>query len=184
MCISYTLKMFNEIYDIVLLETGISKEQIQNRIRRKNIVNGRALFVIICKNVGFSWPKIGMEIKRDHTSAMNLFNTRSDSEFSKTILEKHKEELSILRKINSKERKLKFVGISYKKQSYRILFERYNGKCIVCQFDEIVEVHHILPRYLGGTDDLDNLALLCPNHHALADRNQLHVKGYLNLIHN
>lgn len=31
------------------------------------------------------------------------------------------------------------------------------------------EIHHIIPIKDGGTDEFDNLILLCPNHHKLAD---------------
>ena len=32
----------------------------------------------------------------------------------------------------------------------------------------ILHVHHVLPIAHGGTNDLANLVLLCPNHHAVA----------------
>jgi predicted restriction endonuclease len=32
-----------------------------------------------------------------------------------------------------------------------------------------VNAHHVLPVACGGSDELDNLVLLCPNHHAIAD---------------
>lgn len=44
------------------------------------------------------------------------------------------------------------------------------NKCMVCGFDIVVAVHHIIPRREQGTDDLSNLVILCPNHHAMADR--------------
>jgi len=42
---------------------------------------------------------------------------------------------------------------------------------MICGFDITVAVHHIMPRSEGGSDELDNLIVLCPNHHAMADRN-------------
>ena len=32
-----------------------------------------------------------------------------------------------------------------------------------------VNLHHVLPVACGGTDEPENLVLLCPNHHAIAD---------------
>lgn len=32
----------------------------------------------------------------------------------------------------------------------------------------VLAAHHIIPTATGGTDDRDNLVLLCPNHHAIA----------------
>ena len=47
----------------------------------------------------------------------------------------------------------------------------YRQQCILCGFDVVVEVHHIIPKSNGGTNDAYNLAILCPNHHAMAGRN-------------
>ncbi len=41
--------------------------------------------------------------------------------------------------------------------------------CMLCGFEVLLRVHHIVPRHEGGTNELTNLALLCPNHHAMAD---------------
>lgn len=40
--------------------------------------------------------------------------------------------------------------------------------CRICGFSLAVHGHHIIPKKLGGTNDLDNIVTLCPNHHALA----------------
>lgn len=37
-------------------------------------------------------------------------------------------------------------------------------ECKICNFP-ISDVHHIIPKKYGGTDDMDNLVNLCPNHH-------------------
>ena len=61
----------------------------------------------------------------------------------------------------------------------RLLKERGN-LCEVCLWDcsiyksaafsriTLLQPHHVIPRGKGGTDDDDNLVLLCPNDHALA----------------
>lgn len=51
---------------------------------------------------------------------------------------------------------------------------RYLGRaCMICGWDTIVDVHHIIPRRHGGTNDIDNLIVLCPNHHKMADKHML-----------
>jgi hypothetical protein len=47
--------------------------------------------------------------------------------------------------------------------------EKYDGKCYVCGFSIHIalRVHHVVPASLGGTDEIENLVLLCPNCHAL-----------------
>lgn len=43
----------------------------------------------------------------------------------------------------------------------------YPARCAVCGFDVILDVHHIVPKSRRGTNDVDNLILLCPNHHRM-----------------
>ena len=43
--------------------------------------------------------------------------------------------------------------------------------CRMCNFRLCLEVHHVLPLAQGGSDKIANLITLCPNHHAMADRN-------------
>jgi hypothetical protein len=57
------------------------------------------------------------------------------------------------------------------------LQELYGGRCQVCGFDphgrygaRLCEGHHLIWLSRGGEDELQNLALLCPNHHAAVHR--------------
>lgn len=47
----------------------------------------------------------------------------------------------------------------------------FGKKCMVCGFDAVVQVHHITPYREGGKNTVDNVIVLCPNHHAMADLN-------------
>lgn len=74
------------------------------------------------------------------------------------------------------------TGIKYKKVSNRPTKENVSSsrslknrlvllrgdKCQICAFPntKILHVHHIIERSNGGTDNLDNLLLICPNCHA------------------
>lgn len=46
---------------------------------------------------------------------------------------------------------------------------RDKNQCVICGFDLVVHVHHIIGRKQGGKDEFSNLVTLCPNHHCLAD---------------
>ena len=53
-------------------------------------------------------------------------------------------------------------------------------RCVLCGFDEYVEVCHIKPicnfpldTKVSEVNRLDNLVYLCPNHHILLDRKKL-----------
>lgn len=43
------------------------------------------------------------------------------------------------------------------------------GRCEICGYDykPSLQIHHIIPLSNNGSNDIDNLALLCPNCHAL-----------------
>lgn len=58
----------------------------------------------------------------------------------------------------------------------KIVLRRDNLRCVVCGFDIIVEVHHVIARRHGGPNTVTNMVTLCPNHHAMADRNLLTQK--------
>lgn len=47
------------------------------------------------------------------------------------------------------------------------LLSRDGLKCCRCTYDkvEILQIHHVVPRSKGGTNDTTNLQLLCPNCH-------------------
>lgn len=176
--------LFDQIYRVVLLETGVKKEEIISRSRKEHVLNARALFIILSKKIlQTSYTVIARELLRDHTSILHLFNTRSNTEFINSVLAKYHNDLDPLSKNMSEKIRLRFLGMTPKKKNYNILYKKYNGRCIVCGFDEIVEVHHILSKYLGGSDDIENLILLCPNHHALADRGMIDIKRKLELMH-
>ena len=50
----------------------------------------------------------------------------------------------------------------------RALTEKYGHKCMLCDYNVIIEAHHIIPLNEGGKTSVDNGVLLCPNHHAEA----------------
>lgn len=55
-------------------------------------------------------------------------------------------------------------------------------KCIICGFDVVVAVHHILPKAEGGSNIPSNLAVLCPNHHAMADRGLIPSSELIDIV--
>lgn len=57
------------------------------------------------------------------------------------------------------------------------LHDLYRGRCQLCAFDSPVvynvpsaEGHHIVYRSRGGEDTLENMVLLCPNHHTVVHK--------------
>ena len=47
------------------------------------------------------------------------------------------------------------------------LFGQLPKKCQICGFYKIIDVHHLVPRSKGGSNERSNLVVLCPNHHKM-----------------
>lgn len=57
------------------------------------------------------------------------------------------------------------------------VLKRFNGKCASCGNDDELEIHHIVPLCLGGTNNLTNLVPLCHRCHKAAHCGQ-HLSHY------
>jgi len=93
--------------------------------------------------------------------------TTGDSGMVKEFLKKYETGISVKRK----EYLIKNAPIRNRNLSKK-LFEIYSGSCQICKWKpkeiygvEICETHHIQWISRGGSDDLLNLVLICPNHH-------------------
>lgn len=54
------------------------------------------------------------------------------------------------------------------------ILNRLKLSCCICNWNEdSIDIHHIIPKKYGGSNELENLTPLCPNHHRLADRGKL-----------
>lgn len=53
------------------------------------------------------------------------------------------------------------------------IFKRANLGCAICGWNEsICDLHHIIERSNGGSDELSNLIYVCPNHHRIIHNEQ------------
>lgn len=68
-----------------------------------------------------------------------------------------------------------------KRKVFKIAFESYGKRCEICGYALSVDVHHLIPRSQGGTNDPGNLSVLCPNHHREADLGILRPEDIVNL---
>lgn len=48
---------------------------------------------------------------------------------------------------------------------YDAVLRFFGNQCFVCGYRNFVDIHHIHHKAHGGTDRIDNLIALCPNHH-------------------
>lgn len=55
-------------------------------------------------------------------------------------------------------------GRKWREQIRPLVLEMYNHQCVVCGTTENPTVDHIIPKSKGGTDDLENLRVMCKKH--------------------
>jgi len=48
--------------------------------------------------------------------------------------------------------------------------KKYGNKCELCGYSLSIDIHHIKPKNEGGSHEISNLMVLCPNCHALITR--------------
>lgn len=68
------------------------------------------------------------------------------------------------------------MGLDKVKEEIFLKCKRY---CSICRKykGRTIEIHHIVPRHKGGSDDFDNLMPVCPNCHEGVSYNPEHPRG-------
>jgi hypothetical protein len=64
------------------------------------------------------------------------------------------------------------------KRTFAKIFKRalLEWHCPFCDWNNTYNIHHIQAVSKGGSDHLDNLVVLCPNHHSLADTGAIDIE--------
>lgn len=153
------------IANIVEKILGITEDQLKGRSREKVFVFARMLLVGLANSAGYSSSYIAKYLNRDHSTILHLKKGSKENDAIIDYIEQYKSRVKVP----------VFSNIG-KVGAYTFVYNEYEGKCAVCSFDSVVEVCHIFPRCLGGSDDLENLILLCPNHHTMLDKGLLFIK--------
>lgn len=74
-------------------------------------------------------------------------------------------------------KKQKFTGIGIRS----IYSQTKDVPCCICGWKETTrDIHHIIPVSKGGTNDLSNLVVLCPNHHRMVHDNLISENSLIN----
>ena len=75
---------------------------------------------------------------------------------------------------NKDKRIFEFIFEIRKKYRYKRFPKKQpnkNKKCIICGFNIVTHIHHIIPVSGGGSSKERNLVCLCPNHHHMVHKN-------------
>jgi hypothetical protein len=69
----------------------------------------------------------------------------------------------------------RYVTTYSSKHTFRVMArQEFIDRCAICGWDEASnDVAHIVARKDGGTDTIDNIVMLCPNHHRLYDTGRI-----------
>ena len=65
----------------------------------------------------------------------------------------------------------------------KILIRIGANKCSICGWNESTcDIHHIIPKSKGGSNDDSNLIIVCPNCHRIIHSNKIYDESFLNTI--
>ena len=63
--------------------------------------------------------------------------------------------------------------ITMSKRTISKILNRSKIGCAICGWNESTcDIHHIIEKCNGGTDDVSNLIIVCPNHHRIIHTNK------------
>jgi len=92
-----------------------------------------------------------------------------------------KRKLKVLKRIKQfhKHRTESYNRRMSKYGEWRVIADRIllrdEGRCRLCGSEWNTEVHHIIPKSRGGTDEERNLITLCGNHHTGGGKDSVHT---------
>lgn len=129
--------------------------------RAEDLVRGRARFCSLSCAAKYS---------NHHRPYVTLVCKHCSSDFQT----KNTTSIYCSNKCASRERR-KIVGSVHTKSTLSLRINRHlssgTRECFICKWNKSVcDIHHINPKHNGGDDSFDNLTVLCPNCHRLADR--------------
>ena len=157
-------------------KTGVGRDEIMSSSRRKRPSSARVVFALCCYRNGASKYDISTFLNKDHTTVLYYFKSANQDEIELSEGFSYLANSPLVVPVGASDGGSIFPVNS----RYRKAYEMYGYRCAIpeCYRDDVLEVHHVIPRRSGGTDDIHNLIVLCPTHHALADRGALFVKPF------
>lgn len=160
----------DKIIEVVEQLTGITRDEMLSRSRKHDLVEARSVFAYAASSVGFSASAIGRYLLRDHTTVLNLIKRAKDNKKTVDLV------MRCTRMIPKRNEVRTPMTNRGRVMQYRHVYIAYGGKCAVCSHSSVVEVCHIQAKCLGGSDELENLVLLCPTHHSMFDKGLIFIK--------
>lgn len=142
------------------LDLGTSEDLLRGSRKNREITKARHIIMYCLWKQGYTHSFIGRLLNKNHaTSILACRNV----EYKPNWIEIAKRLMNIKFSDDGQEAPTpkKYQG------KWTSLFKVYEAKCQVCGVEDILEVHHRIPVKNGGSNDANNLIILCPNHHAM-----------------
>jgi len=136
--------------------------QSKNRFP-ENVRQRTSAMYILYHFYGFSYSEIGRFFNKNHSTVIHA------------IKKIKKESIPSFEKLQPFPVANKIKGINNHSSRQKFV-DLYQGKCAICGFEDIIEVHHIIPLRQGGSNTPQNTIVLCPNHHTMLHLGLLKIK--------
>lgn len=152
------------------IELGTKKELVCGPRKNRDIAKARHIIMYCLWKCGYSHSFIGRLMNKNHaTSVLACRKVEGKPDLVKTADYLIKLKLPQDGPDFPPEPK-KYIG------KWVSLFKVYEAKCQVCGTEDILEIHHKIPIKNGGSNEANNLLILCPNHHVMLHRGLLLIK--------
>lgn len=134
---------------------------------------GRSGYLSICKTcrgkISIDIDKL-KEYRKNHRLKYKALRNEQSKQWNRAHPEKHRQSNNkyqknnpdVSRQItkNRRERK-KNAGGTISKQEWLDVLEKYGNKCLCCGSREFIQMDHVVPLIVGGSNTIDNVQPLC-----------------------
>lgn len=178
-------RLQESVFEVIAHVTGLPSSELQSNRRTKYVVRVRWLAMALLRRRGLSLAEIGDVLARDHTTVLHGLQAwselcRKEAEwedlYANALSALDAKEKSEPRTRRKKEKKL----VTYPLKAPRY-FNLYKAECMVCGFNDVVEVHHRLQKGDSQFNDPAFVLVLCPNHHRLLHQGDLFIGDVVRL---
>lgn len=159
-----------QIIQVVADRYSVKPSDILSCHKTRTVARARAAVMYILRQAGYSTTYIGEMLNKHHaTVIMSCRRIEEDFAYQKEV-----EAIEI--DISPEPEEVKPSEKCYAHNGkWRKLFGQFKATCQVCGFEDIVEIHHIIPLKNGGSNNGTNILILCSNHHKMLHLGMLYV---------
>lgn len=168
-------KAAEKILSMVAHRYGLTVDDVLGSKRSKEFVAARwETAYVLRTHLAWTYPRIGHFMGKDHTTIIHALQ-----KFKKEDL-KNSTDFDFIASID-KEDGVEQTGFYLASVQgggrWTSVFADRGGKCEMpgCGFNDVLEIHHLISKKVGGTDETSNLLVLCPSHHALLHGGQVRL---------